>query len=245
MGLFSSNKVSLDEISNFKDLEVYLKNNFPENATELISRINQVKTGADIRVITRDGGLRDKVKLLLQGIFFNFPAEKIVYKKLLEGQSSFIQMIPQRDNLSGWKIHLYGECTQHTFKLYQILHSFLESNCVPYKLSTQKFFEKTKNTPQKGKALTLYIPDKIIVNIKQFLEILNNLLINAEPIPYVVFGNIRGDKRLFGSINYRYDLSIPYVKGGFDNDTIYKYYRKNDGNYNIDGNPDIMANIYS
>lgn len=245
MSLFSPKKISLDQISTFKDLDVYIRINFPNTAIDLSNRINQVKNGADIRLITRDGGLRDKVQLLLRGIFFNFPTEKVVYQKLLEEQSSFIQMIYQSGNLSGWKIHLYGEYTQHTFRLYQILNSFLEHNGVPYKLATQTFFERNKNTPQKGKALTLYIPEKMIINLKPFLENLNSLLMNAEPRPYAVFGNIIGDRRLFGSINYRYDLSIPYISGGFDNNTIYNNYRQNDGNYNIDRNLDPIKNLFN
>lgn len=145
------------------------------------------------------------------------------YKTLAdEMNSSFITMNTGK-NMSGWKIHVYGESADDTAQLISRLNDSLTNNGVTYKAGTDKFF-KTASAGQKNKALTLYLPYDMVANGQQemFIKELQSKLKG-----YGKKGTIPSNKDIDGILSYRYEYNVPFdklPKNGVDIASTTKFY---------------------
>jgi len=144
--------------------------------------------------------------------------------------------------LSGWKIHIYGENEKDSRLVYSSIKDLILENNFSCKIALQTFFEVTHKQKQEGKAVTVYFPPEVISENK-LEKIIQGLKKDLEKINYKKDKQIFGDKKLSDSIYYRYELNIPLVKEGFGERAFDVHYRKSEGNYNIENNPDPFESI--
>lgn len=215
----------------------------------LIALIEEVREGKrKINYITRNEGLRTKVKELLkndgkkEGSLFN----------LLMNKNDFWIGYPRLEvPLSGWKIHIYGENANDSFEIYNILKDYLNKNKIGFKLATKYFFDRiSPNHIQFGKAMVIYLPIFLFFKkqshgdfeqIADYAKVFEHIKLLLEKNNYSKKGDIRGDRRYYRYVFYRYELKIPITPEGFKRQEYKKNYRPNDGwDYNIEGNPDIF-----
>ena len=141
---------------------------------------------------------------------------------------------------SGWKLHVYGESVTDSSSIFRALGHFLKEYQLSYKLATGSFYQHHPPTDrQYGKAATIYLPMMYIHNREIFdlIPHINELLRDSG---YSKSGEITGDKHYGGSIHYRYEMKIPMLYEGFNNEFYLANYRENDGNYNIESNSDLF-----
>lgn len=142
-------------------------------------------------------------------------------------------------NLSGWKLHIFGNDPYDS--LYLVKH--LTDVLIKYELhmkvaSLYNFAAGIGNETHKqyGKCGTIYLHHKIFADNK-LVPLIRELQVALSL--YNNTGNITGDKSIDGKIHYRYELSTiidPTIGISFVN--YDRYYESNRGAYNINGNKD-------
>ena len=145
---------------------------------------------------------------------------------------------PIRGNMSGWKVHIFGETVEDTAIIVNRVEPILQKWGVHGKVANDLMTQSINTGIQKGKASTLYIPPEIIKNgqTKQFIDDVSSALGS-----YNKTGKIYGDKSIDGTLHYRYELSSPIdVTNGVSMGEYRNLYKANDGNFNIKGNPDLF-----
>ncbi len=168
------------------------------------------------------------------------PKATITVPTILRGESSSWVPIGSRmkGNVSGWKIHIFGETVEDTAIIVNRVEPVLQKWGVHGKVANDLMTQSINKGRQRGKASTLYIPPEIIKNgqTKQFIDDVSSALGS-----YNKTGKIYGDKSIDGTLHYRYELSSPVdVTRGVSKDDYYNLYKSNDGNFNIKGNPDLF-----
>lgn len=160
---------------------------------------------------------------------------EFIKNKVHEGRHYWVYVGKYANPMSGWKFHVYGNCTDDALNALHKIYSYLEVNFINYKIGTKKLFEEGGR--QGKKAVVIYIP-KLKDGIYKKLANDTKLLLGG----YGKSGTIEGDAYMGGALNYRYEFTR---KIGAD-ERIFDYkdseknrlYRESDENYNIPGNPD-------
>lgn len=151
-----------------------------------------------------------------------------------------------RSNISGWKLHIFGDTLEDSVLVGNAIEPVLKQYDVTAKIATKIILMAgigVESDPQYGKVATLYLPAKLFKEGKSadFVKDIQAALISAS---YTKTGNISGDAHLEGSVYYRYELDKmvdPTIGAHFEE--YHRHYRANDGEYNIEGNPDIKQTL--
>ena len=162
------------------------------------------------------------------------------FMELAKDMGGWIQATNVTGNMSGWKFHVYADNLDEVAFLYERLLPVVKKYGAGFKLAGVEMLEKlAKNSVQKGKGVTLYLPSSTIAKNaqKEFLSDLQSAIKGYEKN-----GAISGDKMITNNIGYRYELSQPIdVSKGVD---MYQYralYKSNEGGgHNITDNPDLF-----
>lgn len=172
----------------------------------------------------------------------NLPIGKLGqdFKKLASEMDGFIQITAPKGNMSGWKFHVYADTLDEVAFLYEKILPFANKYGAAFKVGSQGTLERlAKNTLQKGKGVTIYLPPEVISkNLqKEFLSDLQSAIKGYEKS-----GQISGDRMITNNIGYRYELSKPInTSKGIDMNQYRGLYTSNEGGpHNITGNPDIF-----
>ena len=221
---------------------------------ELLSNLKQSGTGNDIT--------NNVMRRLRKLLFNNNKEEMELYVRLVSHQDGFLHAFSvslDKRPSSGWKLHIYGESIIDAAKIWRILGSHLEKLGVSYKVGTTKILDyrirgsEMFGGHQYGKAFVIYIPmiyfqsGPMTDNKKavHFIDGINKLL---KDNGYSKKGKIMGDEHYKGSIHYRYEMSIPMRREGFNKklyfppDGYYKEAEGTDGSYNdVPDNPDLFS----
>ena len=143
--------------------------------------------------------------------------------------------------LSGWKLHISGESEEDSIIIRNALIEVIEKYNLGWKLARDEFFklanEKGRN---QYKSSTIYLPIKVINSGKQF-QVVKDISSNLKENKYGKDIPIKGSNKIANSIYYRYDLDIPLTKEGFSREEYFKRYKPSGGNFNIEGNKDILG----
>jgi hypothetical protein len=163
-----------------------------------------------------------------------------IYKKLLNDLSNFVPIVSKGGNSSGWKLHIFTTTVDETaYALEKVVPIIKKYGAGAKAASSEKLERLSKDSLQKGKGITIYIPPSVIQNrtqrdlLKEIQEAIKDL--NTS-------GSISGDQMITKNIGYRYELTKPInPKIGVDEKTYYELYSPNDGGpYNLPNNVDIF-----
>ncbi|MFT4311707.1 MAG: hypothetical protein ACMXYF_00575 [Candidatus Woesearchaeota archaeon] len=207
------------------------------DAQKIIQYIQEVRSRIrEPNYIPRIYGLRLKVIDLCD----KQPLQSRVLQELENENNMFFTIQSNKFPLSGWKIHIFCENIQDVAFAYNLMKQTLEHFQLIVKLSTKRFFKECSPN-QKGKGITIYIHQAIITE-NRLTPFLQKIQTNLSE--YNKAGAIHGDNQYWGPMHYRYDFLYPTTKfpEGCPVGSEKKYYRTNNGKYNIENNPDPFLN---
>jgi len=148
------------------------------------------------------------------------------------------------ENLSGWKLHIFGNSIEDSVSIYNSLYNIIEKYKLDMKIASQRNLSAgiaNIDNRNYGKCATIYLPISI------FKENLLSILmkeIKGGLSGYKKYGFIMGDKSIDNKILYRYEFSRPIDPCVGANEIEYSnLYELNRGYYNVEGNPDPFLNI--
>lgn len=148
------------------------------------------------------------------------------------------------ENLSGWKLHIFGNTIQDSVDIYNSMSDIVEKYKLDMKVASLRNFEAgiaDTNNRNYGKCGTVYLPVSIFQKnlIHTLLKEMKDALSS-----YKKYGIIKGDKSIDDKLFYRYEFyRIIHPCIGANEIEYANLYELNRGHYNIEGNPDPFLNI--
>ena len=164
------------------------------------------------------------------------------YARTYKGQGKlkgwdWIQPLSTVGNSSGWKFHIFAADLHDVAYLYEKLLPVVQKYGAGFKVASNSTLASlSKGGAQFGKGAVIYIPSDVIKkgNLNNFVSEIKSAI-----SAYKEKGNIFGDRMIDDRIGYRYEFNIP-VNPSKGLPSSNQAYRRNDGNYNIPGNPDLF-----
>jgi len=171
--------------------------------------------------------------------------ELLSWEEFKEVYTNWIMFRYEKADKSGWKLHIFGTTLEDSYDVMTRIDFLCRTKNIMYKVAHTAIMERAIGNPehmQYGKICAIYLPNWLFhddAELKLFIEELMSTLDGYKPK-----GSIQGDMMLTDNIGYRYELGVPVdPKKGANYFEYNRWYRDNDGDYNIKGNPDPFTDL--